>query len=292
MNKYFHFLFLPIMTSILFACNSSDRKRAEVLQTQVDSLMSVNQEQKNELNNMSTFIGTLSMGLDSIKSYEDSLFYSNPHAEGPKVTKEQMKERLNDLKLLLERQKAQIAHLRQELENEKGEKTNEMKKLVDYYEAQISQKDEQIRALQAELYSKNLDISQLRTRIGTLTSSNQQLEQKSKQIVEVLEVQNQLLNTGYVQIGTKKELKAKGLLTGGFLSKTKVDTSKLLEGNFNQVDIRNFNDIVLSSKNPKILTQMPVSSYQLNKNSDGTTILHITDPTAFWSVSNFLIIQL
>jgi hypothetical protein len=36
---------------------------------------------------------------------------------------------------------------------------------------------------------------------------------------------------------------------------------------------------------------MPASSYEFVPDGDGKTILKVKDPTAFWSVSNFLIIQ-
>ena len=59
---------------------------------------------------------------------------------------------------------------------------------------------------------------------------------------------------------------------------------------FTKVDIRTFTEVTINSGNPKILTQMPASSYRIEKGK-GSSILYILDPTAFWSVSNYLIIQ-
>lgn len=164
--------------------------------------------------------------------------------------------------------------------------------MVEFYEAQLKEKDTQIANLQAELNKKNVDISNLRTRVGNLTTSNQMLEEKAEAQTTALQAQSEMLNTAYVQIGTSKELAAKGLLSGGFLKKKKVDSDKLKEENFSKVDIRYFNDVKLNSKKPKVMTQMPSSSYTITKNSDGTCTLHISDPSTFWSVSNFLVIQL
>ena len=104
--------------------------------------------------------------------------------------------------------------------------------------------------------------------------------------------QDQAIHEAFVTIGTSKDLKARGLLTGGFLAKKRVDVSKLSGSGFTKVDIRNYNDIVLKSKKPKIMTQMPSDSYSLRDNGNGTTTLHINDANRFWSVSKYLVVKL
>lgn len=282
---------IVLVTAVTIASCSSNNGESEALQARVDSLSKVNQKQGEDLKNMSSFVTTISMSLDSIKLYEDSLLRTSS-PEGPKMTKEQVKLNLEKLMKVLERQQQQLADLRKQLETAKGANAEEMKKLVDFYEEQLKAKDAQIANLRGELDKKNVDISRLRTNVSSLITSNKQLEEKTELQNNALSVQNEMLNTAYVQIGTKKELKAKGLLTGGFLKKTKMETSMLKETNFNKVDIRQFNDVKLQSKSPKILTQMPASSYTITKNSDGTCTLQIQDPASFWSVTNFLIIQL
>ena len=92
------------------------------------------------------------------------------------------------------------------------------------------------------------------------------------------------------RIGTKKELTSQGLLSGGFLQKKRVNHDAINKDMFTKVDIRTFTEVTINSSNPKILTQMPASSYRIEKGK-GSSILYILDPTAFWSVSNYLIIQ-
>jgi hypothetical protein len=55
--------------------------------------------------------------------------------------------------------------------------------------------------------------------------------------------------------------------------------------------MRGLEKLTIESKNPKLITEKPASSYTLTKNDDGTTTLEIKDPQMFWSVSPFLIIQ-
>ena len=60
---------------------------------------------------------------------------------------------------------------------------------------------------------------------------------------------------------------------------------------FSSVDIRLFREVTVNSSSPKILTSMPESSYNWVKLGDGIMLLKIKDPSLFWSLSNFLIIQ-
>ena len=134
-------------------------------------------------------------------------------------------------------------------------------------------------------------LSSVQSSVSSLSETNTQLADKVERQVQALSVQDEIINEGYVKIGSKKELEAAGLLSGGFMKKTKVNYDNLQKNVFNKIDIRNYKEVTISSKNPKILTKMPASSYSLTKNGNGTSTLKILDPTAFWSVSNFLIIQ-
>ena len=77
-----------------------------------------------------------------------------------------------------------------------------------------------------------------------------------------------------------------------FLSKGDV----LKNGDFNKdyftpIDIRYDKEIKLYSKNAKVLTTHPAGSYALEKDSNGQYEIHITNPTKFWSVSKYLVVQ-
>ncbi len=126
--------------------------------------------------------------------------------------------------------------------------------------------------------------------MGSLTQQNVQQEVKIAEQEEVLVQQDALLNEGYVKIGSKAELKAAGLLTGGFLKKNKVDMSSIDKSLFQKVDIRHVTEIPIPSKKPKLLSPAPADSYHFETDGGSSTLV-ITNPTRFWSVSNFLIIQ-
>lgn len=174
-----------------------------------------------------------------------------------------------------------------------------IKKLIGYYKAQLDEKDAQIADLQQQLNDKNANIAQLNESVNNLTTSNTQLkttvESQNKAIDQqktTIAQQDESIHTAFVVIGSSKELKAKGIIKGGFLAKKKVDVANLKPGSFSKVDIRNYNDIRINSDNPKIMTQMPSDSYYIEKNDNGTSVLHIKDVQTFWSVSKYLVIKL
>ena len=66
-------------------------------------------------------------------------------------------------------------------------------------------------------------------------------------------------------------------------------------GNFNKdyftkIDIRVDKVIKLYSKSAKVLTSHPAGSYSLDKDANGLYTLRISNPTAFWSVSKYLVV--
>lgn len=128
--------------------------------------------------------------------------------------------------------------------------------------------------------------------MANLKDDNEQLNNTINNQVEALKIQSDIINEGYVMIGTKKSLSEQGIVSGGFLKKKKVNPNAVPKDQYTKVDIRTFNEISLNSSSPKILTQMPDSSYKIEKKGKKQCTLYILDANAFWSVSNFLIIQL
>ena len=196
---------------------------------------------------------------------------------------------LDTFQILLSNQKQQIAQLSATLRT-RGDSISKLYTLVSYLNAQLEEKDEQIQALRAELDSKDIDIDHLRQRVSMLTDANSRLHMTVERQADVVSKQDKLLNEAYVKIGTKKELSELGLTTGGFLKKTKLNPEAIQQNQFVKVDIRKYTEININSSNPKILTQMPASSYRIEKGKK-SSVLYILDPAAFWSVSNYLVIQ-
>lgn len=278
----------------MVSCNNGKNDK---LQAQIDSLQMADSLHQEDVKQMADFVNVMSVGLDSI-SAQEGIIKQMGNKEG-QLDKNQMRSQLQSLAELLRNQRARINALETEVQGNNSAYGQRIKKLIAYYKAQLDEKDKQIADLQKQLNDKNANIAQLTQSVNNLTTSNSQLKSTVESQSQTMETQkstiaqqDEAIHTGFVAIGTSKELKNKGVIKGGFLAKKKVNSNNLNAENFSKVDIRNYNDIRLNSKDPKIMTQMPASSYELQKNSNGTTTLHIKDVNLFWSVSKYLVVKL
>ena len=271
-------------------CSDGSKDKIAEMQETIDSLKRVDANRQNDIGNLTMFIETLSEGLDSIAQQEHSLFYTNKGKEGTTIDRKQLRKNLEMFQQTLIGQRERIAQLADSLKR-KGADMKKLNKIIDYLNQQLDSKDLLIKALRADLEKKTVNINELNDKVTALTEDNTKLNQQIEMQAEALTTQSNEFNQAYVKIGTKRELKSCGLLSGGFLKKTKVNYTNLQTSLFTKVDIRTMTEIPINSSNVKVMSPMPVSSYTIVREDDGRTILRILDPSSFWSVSNYLIIQ-
>lgn len=283
MKKFIIFSATAIIVMSVASCGN----KVGELQQQVDSLQTALLQTEGDYNRLNDYLTVISDGLDSISAQEQGLLVRTP--ESPLPSRSEMKEGLNTLKNTLQEQRERIAKLEQEVSQGKGN-VKKLQGIIAYLKEQIEAKDAQISDLLEQLDKSNMTVEQLTTRVGNLTQQNVLQEVKITEQEDVIQVQDQMLNEGYIKIASKSELKKAGLLTGGFLKKKTVDFSQIDASQFQKVDIRQVTEIPIPSKSVKILSSMPADSYTLQEDGKSTTLV-ITNPGRFWSVTNFLIIQ-
>jgi len=280
-------LFMELSTSC-----SKGAKNEDAEQAKIDSLTQLYQKQSGHVKELEDFIFSLSQTMDSIDMLEKEIVAERNIEKRGKPSKASLLNNLRRYKATIVRQKEQIKKLEDRLAAKNDEMSARMLQIVSFYKEKLDDKDRTIASLQSTINQNKSDIRQLQTSVSNLLSKSEAQEATIQEQKNTLTQQTNMINTCYVRIGTKKELKSAGLISGGFLKGKKVDNSKLTPDKFESIDMRNCIDIKLKSSNPKVLTQMPSSSYSIVKNEDGTSYLHITDPNKFWSISRYLIIQL
>lgn len=285
-NSIVLFVLTLCLTLVSTSCSDGKQSEIEKLNKQVDSLMQDNAK-KDE---MISYIGVIADGLDSIAIQEGMLFHSNKGKEGTIIDKAQLRKNLEFFEQKLSEQRNRISQLVDSLKA-KGEKVSKLTSLVTYLNKQLDEKDNLVKTLRAELNKKNVNITHLNDMVASMSDKNSKLEEKVEKQVKALAVQSEIINEAYVIIDTKKSLSSKGIVSGGLFKKTKVNYNTIQKTHFRKVDIREFTEVVINSKKPKVLTPMPPSSYRIETNGS-TSTLYISDPTAFWSVSNYLVIML
>lgn len=283
--NYVRFYFFCLITIFFLGCSSGNTVDVSKLVAERDSLKESLSVIQKENDNLSTFMQVVSEGLDSIAIQEGFIRDGGP--EGTGMTPSQMKKSLEELADMLARQRERIAALEDSLSlGTNG--SQELHNIVSYLNEQLTAKENTINQLREEISSKNYSLAQMQKKVSILYESVDSLKDVSNKKDTILVLQSDMMNTCYIQIGTKKDLKQAGFLNG-----SKLNPNALTPDNCLKVDITTFEEVQLQSKKPKILTSLPPrNSYRIVTNTDGTSTLYIDDATLFWSISNYLVIQL
>lgn len=292
MMKTFRII-MPLLMLVLVLSCKNEKVDMQQFVAERDSILQDNRSKTQQLDELNGVLSTIAIGLDSIAVQENILFNGSGR-DGVRLDKHEIAARLNGMADILARQRAKIQALQDSLANRKTSQSVEhLQRVVEFLNQQLAEKDQVIKSLRADLNNSKKDITQLRASLSDMKNRAVKAENKTQVLTTALSKQDDVINECYVRIGTKKQLSAAGLLKGGFLQKKKVNYEDVDKSKFNAVDIRKFREITLKSNNPKILTPQPSNrSFHFEESGDGSCTLVITNPTLFWSVSNFLIIQL
>lgn len=292
MVKTFRIIMPLLMLIFVFSCKN-EKVDMQQFAAERDSILQDNKNKTQQLDELNGVLSTIAIGLDSIAVQENILFNGSGR-DGVRLDKHEIAARLNGMADILARQRAKIQVLQDSLANKKtSQGVEHLQRVVEFLNQQLAEKDQIIKSLRADLNNSKKDITQLRASLSDMKSRATKAENKTQVLTSALSKQDDVINECYVRIGTKKQLSAAGLLKGGFLQKKKVNYEDVDKSKFNAVDIRKFREITLKSNNPKILTPQPSNrSFHFEESGDGSCTLVITNPTLFWSVSNYLIIQL
>lgn len=296
-------LFAVCAVMALTGCNSG-QKKMNPADIQNDSLRSIIQARDNEINDMMGTLNDIQQGFSEINAAENRVSIAKDGEGADKATV--IKQQIQFIAQRMKENRELIKKLQDQL-RETGFKGDQMKKTIENLQAQLIQKDGELKKLRAELQAKNIHIAELdetisglnsdvaslntsvqnlSTEKSNLTKEKAQLQTESNKKSETISTQDKQLNTAWYVFGTKKELKQNNILNGG-----KVLREGFNRNYFTKIDIRVDKEIKLYSKSAKILTAHPSSSYSLTKDTNGQYVLRISDPESFWSTSKYLVVQ-
>jgi len=275
--------------AILSSCKNEAPKQ-DLLMTQLrDSLNQIISQKDNEINDMIATFGDIEEGFREITEAQSRVTLAKS-GEGTNSAK-RIKENMQFIQQTMRQNKELINKLKQQL-RESSFKSEELKKLIDNMQQQLEEKETQLQALREELDKKDIHIAELDETVANLHSDVNQLTEETTQKSETISQQDKQLHTAWFVFGTKDELKKQNILTkDGLFSKTKLLEKDFNKDYFTKIDIRIDKEIKLYSKDAKMLTSHPSSSYTLAPDANKQYVLRITDPNLFWSTSKYLVIQ-
>lgn len=265
--------------------------KTEEMQDKIDSLTTMLEMRESQVNNANAFIDLMNTSMDSV-IMADGSFMVGADKEGTLDSREKMQENLDIYNEMLQRQRARISELEQQIKDNDDAASKKMNAMIAQMKQQLDVKDAQIRQLNAELADSRLTIAQLQQKVQNLTRDVANLTETNKIQQVQLNDAKAKLSTGYYIVASKKELKRLNILDGGsLLKKAKLDLSDVDLSTLTKIDIYKTRSIQIPDKSAKILTQAPSGSYTIQKNGDGTCTLLIDDPVKFWSLTDVLVVQ-
>lgn len=270
---------------VLTACNEGKLKNAEDRNIRLDDSLQTALANQDSL---FVLLNDISEGMSQIKAMEKILNSSNLNAETTS-RKEQIKNDMAAIQQALQQRRQRLEELERKL-SASQQYSATLKRTVENLKAEIAQQEATISTLRNDLQAAKIQVADLSRSVDSL-SNTINVERQATELAqqEATEAANEL-NTCFYALGSKKELKESKIIETGFLRKTKLMQADFQQSYFTRADKRTLIDIPTHSKKAKVLTNMPADSYQI-EDADGHKIIHITDPNRFWSLSNYLVVQ-
>lgn len=276
-------IILVLGVAMLTGCKQ-EKQAENPLQRELDSLKAVNATQAQDLEEFMALVDQVNEGFKMIKEAEGRIEVKDGSME--RGNKTQIAENMEFIQQTMEQNRNIINQLKQKLAASSG-KLSSLSKQIEMLEQEMEAQKIQIAELQAQLEARDIIIAEQGQQIENLNEDVNTLTEENAQKAAVVASQDKELNKAWFVFGTKRELKEQNILDSGDVLKN----SNFNKGYFTEIDIRSTKDIKLYSKSAKVLTTHPEASYQLTKDANGQYELHITNPSLFWSVSKYLVVQ-
>lgn len=273
---------------ILSAChNKSENAESQVqAPTTADSLRVALADQDSLL----SLMNEVADGMAQIKQMENILSSSNDLTAESSDRRQQIRNDMQVIQQTLQMRRDRLAELEKKIQNSSSNNAT-LQKSIATLKQQIADQESTIGQLRGELEKAHIHIEQLTANVDSLNTEVASVTAAKDQAEQTATTLTNELNTCYYAIGSKQELKDHKLIQTGFLRKTKIMPEDFEMNYFTTGDKRTLNSIDLHSRKAKVLTNQPADSYTITDAPNGNKVLKIQNPARFWSVSNYLVIQ-
>lgn len=290
-----------VFAAAALALTACDNSKAE-LQKQLEQVKLISAEKDSLLKDVmatSQFIADVNTELSKVKDAKAGKPVQGAKGElsnpSPAEQRAQMLERIKTLTDRVNEAESRLAASRQRV----AALTNDNKTLT----AQLAQYELTITAFKSIIENQKAEIASLNAQVAALTGENTALKADKAQLTsekETLTTEKAALtterNTVYYVIGTKDELRKKGIIVkkGGILgiAATDIPATTLNPADFTSVDKTKTAEISLPNpdKGYRILSRQDVGATEQPVKGGYKGAIKITNAEQFWAASKFLII--
>lgn len=286
MKKVFLFLTIVLSNAVLFTSCVKDSAEYQQLLAQndslCDSLTNLRSQKDAEIDEMLKLLNEISDNFDAIASAESLITRESQNEMGVSTSAvERINKNFQLIQNALQKNREKIALLEQKAKKA-GRENTELQATIERLTQQIDVQTVAVDSLQKEIRKKDNRIVELDVEVGRLNDEN--LEKSA-----LIQQQADELSAAWYVFGTRKELKAQNIISGGVFNR------RVLQKDFNKdyfvkIDKRQIKNIPVYSKKARLLTSHPQKSYEM-ATENGTKVIIIKDVDAFWSVSKYMVVQ-
>lgn len=286
------FYALIIGTVILLASCVEDSSKYKAVVAQRDSLEVEKQMLDSNYNQTLIILNDIETGFSEIAQNEKQIQVNLKGVESKGASKREIiSAQMNAIKENMAQNKSKLEELRR-LEAKRGKANSKLMETIKRLESQLNEKENELLALQAELEQKNIKITELTTTVNEQSRNITEQQNVMEQQKSTIKGQDTNLNTVWYCIATTSDLKTAKILTNtGLFQSKKVLAADFNKSMFTQADLRSLTSIPTDSKKVKIISSHPLNSYTLEEGADKKITVEITNPSQFWSVSKYLVIE-
>lgn len=292
------FKFLSIFTALLLisvSCVEKSEKYKTAI-AQRDSLAIEKQMLDSNYNRTVDILNDVETGFLEISRSQDEMRVNLKGVEGKTTSrKELIAAQMNAIKLNIENNKAKIEELKR-LASKSDKLNKALSETIKRLQNEMVVRNADIQALQQELIQKNIKITELTSTVNTQSSNiaeQQNAIAEQKNALEEKTARINDLNKVWYCVATSKELKTAKIITNtGLFQSKKVLDADFDKNAFTQADLRVISSIPTNSKKIKMISSHPEDSYKLVIDDNKIITIEISNPTKFWSISKYLVVQI
>jgi choline kinase len=204
----------------------------------------------------------------------------------------EFKDYIRAFKQMLAENREKLNKMEQQL-SQRNDQIGKLSALIKHLNNELDEREARTAKLEEIISDQKSTIRDLESAVETSKLALSEMEEQNVQQREQLSQQDASMYAVYFTFGTKKQLKERGLLSGGGLfKKKKADMSNVDKTQFSKADRRLMSEIQLPSGSAKVMSGQPSDSYEIIEKNDDKCVLKITNAARFWNVSDVLIIML
>ncbi len=288
MKPTFFFIAL-IALSAITSCNTRQGDY-EALQAERDSLALVQQLMQEEMESYFATMNQIELNIEKIKNAEKIISMQSMGSDTDLDTRNKISDDLAYINEMLQANREEIERLKKRLSTSTL-KSAELDRTIARLTRSLEEETRKVKELEVKLAEREALIYQLSDELEAKSSDIELLKEESQQKDNIIKEQDDAIHTAWYVFGTSRELKEQNIITSAGWFRPK----RVLENDFNKnyfvrIDARRTKMIPLYSSRAKILSTHPNTAYSLEKENGLFTLL-ITDIDEFWSVSNYLVIE-